>query len=263
MTNSLARFSSQDFSPDRLRPEAGPARAQSFGRFEFKYILPNPLASLLESELRAFMEVDPFCRDRPDQSYLVHSLYFDSPDFACYYEKIDGMLDREKFRLRTYDDSGSSPCYLELKGRQNHFSYKHRTPLDARLYGLVESGRWSALAVAGGPAVLERFAATACRRRLTPQVLVEYRRRPYVSRRDFRFRVTFDRGLRGAAAARLHRPAARAAAVLPGHTVLEIKFEHAVPAWFQRLIAAYELRRVSISKYCRAAEALTLVRNLE
>lgn len=261
--NPAQYFSSADFALARLQPSPRTKQAQSFGRFEFKYIIPARLSALLEAELRDFMEVDPFCRTRPEQSYLVRSLYFDAPDYSCYYEKIDGMLDRQKFRLRTYDEPGSSPCYLELKGRQNHFSYKHRIPIDARLRDLIESGSWSTLAAAGGPAVLDCFAVSACRRNLGPRVVVEYRRRPYISRRDYRFRVTFDYELRGIAANKLDRASGRTAAVLPGHTVLEIKFEHAVPAWFQRLIAAYELRRVSISKYCRAAEALTLVRNLE
>jgi len=257
------RYPSGDFALTRRQVPVRPHQAQAFGRFEFKYIIPAQISALLEQELRDFMEIDPYCQARPDRSYLVRSLYFDSPDYDCYYEKTDGLLDREKFRLRTYDEPGSSPCYLELKGRQNHFTYKHRSSLDTHLRALIETGRWSALASTSGLAVVDRFAATACRRNLAPRVVVEYRRRPYVSRRDFRFRVTFDRELRGLASTRLEGPPARAARVLPGHTVLEIKFEQAVPAWFQRLIAAYELRRVSISKYCRAAEALTLVRNLE
>lgn len=256
-------FSSQDFSLTRLDQGTSPRQAQSFGRFEFKYLLNPRVRTLLEQELRDFMEIDPFCRDRPTQSYLVRSLYFDAPAFSDYYEKIDGLLNREKFRLRTYDD-GTAPCYLEIKGRRNHYSYKYRSPLDAGLRRMIEYRRWSALATAPGASpVCERFAAMACRRNLQPQVVVEYVRRPYVGRRDYRFRATFDHDIRGFRSVVLDRGHAPAAAVLRGLTVLEIKFEHALPVWFQRLIGSYELQRLSISKYCRAAEALTLVRNLE
>ena len=47
--------------------------------------------------------------------------------------------------------------------------------------------------------------------------------------------------------------------MLPDQAVLEIKFERSVPTWFQRLIGAYELQRISVSKYCRALEVLGFV----
>jgi hypothetical protein len=260
--NPFSRLPSTEFSLSRTR--APDPAAQRFGRFEFKYILPAAVRTSLEAELRDFMAIDPFCRDRSDPHYVVRSLYFDAPDFACYYEKIDGLLDRQKFRLRTYDHEPGAPCYLELKGRQNHFSYKLRSPLGPLQLRLLDEERWSSLAaVADDSEVLTRFGVAALRRRLRPVVVVEYRRRPYISQRDYRFRATFDDQIVGFASPRLEVAGTRRASVLPGQTVLEIKFENAVPVWFQRLIGAYELRRVSVSKYCRAAEALTLVENLE
>lgn len=257
-------FTSSDFALTRPGRDVSSRQAQSFGRFEFKYLLNPQTRFRLESELRDFMDIDPFCRDRPTQSYLVRSLYFDDPAFSDYYEKIDGLLDREKFRLRTYDDAGTAPCYLEIKGRRNHYSYKFRSPLDANLGGLIAGRRWSALAIAeGGSPVCQRFAAAGCHRNLMPQAVVEYVRRPYVSRRDYRFRATFDSDIRGFRSSTLDRSRAAGASVLRGLTVFEVKFEHALPVWFQRLIGTYELKRLSISKYCRTAEALTLVRNLE
>jgi hypothetical protein len=259
-----ANFSSSDYSLQRSGRSSENAGQQSFGRFEFKYIVPDALRALLEQELAGFMEIDPFCRDRPSQTYLVRSLYFDDEDFHDYFAKIDGMLNREKFRLRAYDSPGESPCFLEIKGRQNQFSYKHRFPLDPIVIKLISKRRWSSLAVhdSNSP-VIQHFAAVACRRNLLPQAGVNYTRRPYVSRRDYRFRVTFDSNLRAMHSRYFGQINAPSCGVLVGRSVIEIKFEHAIPAWFQRLIGAYELQRVSISKYCRAAEALTLVQNLE
>lgn len=260
--NLFSRLPSQEFS--LARPTAAAESApQTFGRFEFKYFLRPGIRSQLEGELGDFMEVDPFCRERPGRAYRVRSLYFDDPGFSNYYEKIDGLLSRRKFRLRTYDVDGSAPCFLELKGRENHFSYKLRSRLDARQRELIEARSWSRLAQEGAGPVFERFVVAACRGRLEPKVVVDYRRRPYVSFRDYRFRATFDDEIRGTERGILEGEDGRSADVLPGLTVLEVKFEHALPVWFQRLIGAYELQRVSISKYCRAAEALTLVENLE
>lgn len=259
-----AAFESSDFNLDPRVARAAPGPLQSFGRFEFKYIVPTRVRLLLEQELRAFMEIDPFCRDRPGQSYLVRSLYFDDAAFHDYHAKIDGHLNREKYRLRSYDAPGTAPCFLEIKGRQNHFSYKYRTPLDTPTRALVERQRWSSLlALDNSTPVIQRFAAAACRRNLLPQVVVEYARRPYVGRRDYRFRVTFDGEIQAALGPDLDRGTQLALPVLRGQSVLEIKFESSLPVWFQRLLGTYELQRVSISKYCRAAEALTVVTNLE
>ncbi len=239
-------------------------RPQSFGRFEFKYIIPDSLIGLIETEMREFMQVDPFCRDTQEQAYLVRSIYFDDPGYGDYYEKIDGLLQREKFRIRTYGRSPDAPVFLEIKGRHNHFCTKYRTPLDRPLLGSIEGHDWiGVVRAAGSNPVLSRFAAAALRRNLQAKLAVEYWRRPYVSRMDYRFRATFDHSIRGHLTTRLADPSRRTRTVLGGYTVLEIKFAHSVPSWFQRLIGAYEFNRVSISKYCRAAETLTLVQNLE
>ena len=47
--------------------------------------------------------------------------------------------------------------------------------------------------------------------------------------------------------------------VITGFTVMEVKFRRHIPSWFHRLIQAYELRRVSMSKICKAMEILGLV----
>jgi SPX domain protein involved in polyphosphate accumulation len=247
-----------------LPSDAAGRPLQSFGRFEFKYLVPQPIRQLLEAELREFMQVDPFCSQSSEQAYYVRSLYFDDPGYGDYYEKTDGLLQREKYRIRTYGRSADAPHFLEIKGRQNHFSYKHRAFLEPALLNRIEAHDWIRLiSCASGNSVLARFAAAALRRNLRATLAVEYWRRPYISRLDYRFRATFDHDIRGLRMSRLAGRPESIRTVLPGYTVLEIKFAQSVPAWFQRLIGAYELQRVSVSKYCRAAEALTLVQNLE
>ena len=239
-------------------------RPQSFGRFEFKYIIPDALGSTIESEMREFMQVDPFCSELLSQAYLVRSIYFDDLNYGDYYEKIDGLMQREKYRIRTYGRSPGAPVFLEIKGRRNNYCYKYRTPLDEALLDRIEAHDWvSLMRFAPDNALLARFAAAAFRRNLRATLTVEYWRRPFISQLDYRFRATFDRTLRCLLATRLSDTPRRCRAALAGHTVLEIKFAHSVPSWFQRLIGAYELNRISVSKYCRAAEALTLVENLE
>ena len=59
-------------------------------------------------------------------------LYFDNKNYDCYHEKIDGLLNRRKFRIRTYSSNKKikSKIFLEIKGRYNNLVYKDRTPLN-------------------------------------------------------------------------------------------------------------------------------------
>jgi hypothetical protein len=252
-----------DFSLDSAGRSISPH--QSFGRFEFKYVVSDRVAGYLKQEIAQFMDPDPHCRDLPGQYYDVHSLYLDSGDFADYHAKIDGLLIRNKFRIRYYGNAGSGLSYLEVKGRYNQLSYKHRRAVSTDEIEMIESGRWGALATkAPEDPLLAALVVKGARTRLAPKALVSYRRRPFIGRRDYRFRATFDSDLQASRASNLRSAAAAPRVpVIRGGTVVEIKFAHSVPVWFQRLIGSFELKRVSISKYCRAAEALTLVANLE
>jgi hypothetical protein len=94
-------------------------------------------------------------------------------------------------------------------------------------------------------------------------MLIDYERRPYVSRYAPEFRLTFDDALRATHTRLLHPHREQIRSVLPGYTILEVKFRFHVPSWFHRIIQSYELRRVSISKYCRGVEAFRLTPHLE
>ena len=234
-----------------------------FSRFEFKYILPQPLRKELESELRFFLEFDPYVASRPKHQYFVRSLYFDDPHYSCFYDKVDGLHTRSKFRLRTYTDDpqDGTPQFLEIKGRYNNLVLKHRTPLAQMSWLSGEYGDGLVNKVLQGIApcdVGRKFEYELYRKRLRPVALVDYARRPYVSRFDPEFRLTFDSELQGTKTRALFPTGAapQPRRLLTGYTVMEVKFRRHIPSWFHRLIQAYELRRVSVSKICHAMEAL-------
>ena len=79
------------------------------------------------------MSLDDFARDFQNNEYFVRSLYFDSPSSFNFYEKIDGIKKRKKFRLRTYDKKfGESALFIEQKGRNVNRVFKHRTLIEDR-----------------------------------------------------------------------------------------------------------------------------------
>lgn len=236
-----------------------------FSRFEFKYVLPRDLRDEVESELSHFVALDPYVKKQKEQKYMVRSLYWDDEQLTAYNDKIDGLIHRSKFRLRTYTDDATAETarFLEIKGRHDSLVFKHRIPVDIGPGDAAVSGAdLSDLVIArtAESEVRNRFMLSVMKRRIKPYAVVDYLRRPYISRFDPEFRLTFDEQLRSVESDQLFpRNTDRKRRIAPGYTVMELKFRRHVPSWFHRIIQAYELRRRSFSKICAATVALGLV----
>lgn len=240
---------------------------QDFARYEFKYVMRTRDREVLEAEIRHLMEVDGHSDGSLDNKYVVRSLYFDNMSATNYYEKIDGIRTRRKFRLRTYRTTADqqAPTFLEEKGRHIERTYKHRIQIEEEYIPLFEdpTQAFRLTALYPGVPLIEHFVADILRRQQLPRVLIDYRRRPYVSKYDANFRVTFDDSLQ-ATALGLLLPAesSKAISCMSGYTILEIKFFRRIPAWFHRLLQAHGMRRVSVSKFCLGMEACGLAEDL-
>ena len=236
-----------------------------FARFEFKYVLSAFKRQSIEADLLHFLDYDPFVARRPDHRYFVRSLYFDDSSYTAFHDKIDGLYSRYKFRVRTYSQSqeSESPIFLEIKGRHNNLVYKHRTPVkkSGTDWRMLKGDHLSnqLLNSTAKNDVRNRFEYDLCRKALKPVALIDYERRPYVSKYDPNFRITFDEELRASRADSLF-PGSKSPPrkVIPGYTVIEVKFSHHLPSWFHRVIQTHELQRVSISKIVSGMEKLGL-----
>ena len=78
------------------------------------------------------LDLDKNALKNKNKNYFVRSLYFDNEIYSNFYEKVDGMETRKKFRIRVYssNEKSKSPIFLEMKGRQNQRTYKLRTEID-------------------------------------------------------------------------------------------------------------------------------------
>lgn len=241
-----------------------------FSRFEFKYVLPLALREEVESELGFFLQLDPYVLTKPHKKYMVRSLYFDDDAHTNYYDKAEGILHRSKFRLRTYSDDQQEACasFLEIKGRHDALVFKHRTPLilneqDSFKSGEKVTGNKILSHIDEGP-IKERFAFELLKKKIKPMMLIDYLRRPYISKYDPEFRLTFDEKLRGTSTECLYPHAyENSKGILRGYTVMEVKFRHHMPSWFHRIIQYYSLRRVSVSKVIHGMEVWKIPAHLD
>ena len=239
---------------------------ESFSRYEFKYILSENLSNRIENEVKNFMEYDNFIHRELENRYFVRSLYFDNKFFSNFYEKVDGMKIRKKYRLRTYGETFDPkvPMFLEVKGRYQERSYKNRTIINHKDLDLFldHSSYFILLKKYPNNKIVRDFVFDSLKKKLIPSVLVDYKRRPYINKFGLYFRLTFDTNLLSSKTNNLFSNDKYSSWLecKAGYTILEVKFDRSIPAWFHRIIQCYNLKRRSISKFVLGMSSSGLAR---
>ena len=72
-----------------------------FFRYEFKYFISSKISNEIFNQSLNFMKIDNFALKNKNKGYLVRSLYFDNDQYNNFFEKVDGIKIRKKFRLRS------------------------------------------------------------------------------------------------------------------------------------------------------------------
>ena len=228
----------------------------SLERYEFKYLLPNNIASKIENEIKNFMTLDNFAAANSNNKYFVNSIYFEDNFNTGFNEKIDGYRIRKKYRFRTYQnefDSKKSKIFLEIKGRNLERTYKKRVSIPLEKFDFFKSEKhyYKLLKLFPNNKIIKNFIFDSLRKNLKPIIKIDYYRRPYIISNGLYFRLTFDTNLSSSKINKLNFLDKNEVNKLckAGQTILELKFERNIPAWFHRIIQSYNLRRMSISKY--------------
>lgn len=241
---------------------------RKFNRFELKYIVPIKAAEKFKQALSAYLAPD----EHGDScgSYYLSSLYYDSPDYRFYWEKIDGIKFRRKLRIRHYENSQpldeDTPVFVEIKQRLNRVTQKRRVLLpfgDAlRLCNQRQMpGPDSFQHNPSDGAVLEEIAGMLWENNLQPASIVSYSRQALIGGQyDVGLRVTFDKDLiyRQAGADPFLLGLIGESGGLPlfpaGTVIIEIKVNERIPYWLTELVAMHDLSLMRVSKYCRSIE---------
>jgi len=228
---------------------------EDFARYEFKYLLTPNLRDALELEVGNFMRFDGHVHKEFGQRYFVRSVYFDDQEHSAFYDKIDGIKTRKKYRIRTYENefTGSTPIFLEEKGRHNERTFKRRVPIELSDVELICTPEkiFDLLDKYSDVPLISDYVYSVVRKSLRPVVVIDYLRKPYISDFDMNFRLTFDSELRAFPATNLlSGPMPNGLSCIPGRTVLEVKFNRRIPPWFHRILQSNNMRRLSISKFC-------------
>lgn len=234
----------------RFRAGKGAFAMRQVLRTEKKYILTLPEASALTARLRALLHRDGHSHGA---GYLVRSLYFDTPEDRDYWDKADGVEQRQKLRLRVYDP-GADTAYLELKQKQGDAQQKRSLPVPRADAQRLCAGDYECLLGYSAPFAAECFTRLSLDA-YRPKVVVDYHRMAFTVPENAT-RITLDSDLRACASSfDIFDPAL---AALPARdpflTTLEVKYDHFLLGYVRDILAAADKTPTSASKYAAARE---------
>lgn len=225
-------------------------------RHELKFYIARPQYEVLSRTLRGVLHLDPNA-ERNGGTYHIRSLYFDTVFDDAFYDKINGVKDRDKYRIRIYNLSDKE-IFLECKTKVGALISKRSVKISRDLTEQI---------IACDPSGLENTQSGLLRdvyremrtRLLHPVVLVDYEREAYLHPAE-EVRITFDMKLRsGLGSIELFDPAVPTVPVLEREEIiLEVKYNRLLPPYIADLIsfACPEAVQSAVSKYtlCRRYE---------
>jgi len=223
-------------------------------RHELKYYVNAAEIAALRMRLFPVMELDSHCKNGP---YAIRSLYFDDAYDSAYYDKMDGVMHRDKYRIRIYNNS-DEVIFLERKRKAGDLIQKSSVRITRRLAERLIEGDPRGLQNSPSELLQEMFVQMRTRL-LRPRVIVDYMREAYVHPIED-VRITLDMQLRtGLKNVDIFDP--NIMTVTPHDRdleILEVKYNRYLPAHIAGMLHGLSADRSAISKYviCRKFEPL-------
>lgn len=228
-----------------------------------KFVITGAQRTALMEKLEPHLRPD--ANGGTGAAYPVVSLYYDSADRDCYWEKVRGLASRRKLRVRVYGSrDGSVPpaSFIEVKHKCDGRGVKRRVALPLEQALRVGQGLWpeGADLPEMDRRVIHEAHDMVRRRSFKPVMVMRYDRSAYASRDpESDLRVTFDTAIRCRLDNLIPEPDDRRFDLagemhVDGTSVMEVKITGCIPYWLSRMIAGAGCRLQSHSKYSAALE---------
>lgn len=214
-------------------------------RNELKHVIDAADKAAVCANLRAVARPD----EHADASgrYKVRSLYFDNVYDTALLDKIDGMNEREKFRIRYYNDDPSG-IHLEKKVKRGGVGCKFSADLTAEEAQKIVDGDTGWMPMSGRPLVVELYSKMKSQG-LRPRTIVDYMRTPFVYAPG-NVRVTIDENIRtGLSCTDFLNPDCITVPAGDPIILLEVKWDEYLTSVIQRAIQVKNRRAGAFSKY--------------
>lgn len=227
-------------------------------RHELKYLIDEGTCRALYSRLLPLMTPDS---NGENGEYRVTSLYFDDVYNSGYWQKLNGMETRRKFRIRAYDLDPSF-IRLEAKHKDESFVSKLSRRLTEEQYRALLSGNCGFMADNDGEEdVFGEFYRSHQLTMLRPRTIVDYRRQALI----YPFgnvRVTFDKKLSVCSnTLDMFDPRAQYSPVYDKEIILEVKFDNYIPEHIQAALQGFNAPLQPVSKYILCTDRILEVKS--
>jgi SPX domain protein involved in polyphosphate accumulation len=219
-------------------------------RHELKFYISQSEYYLLSHALDRVLDRDPNGSEETNE-YHIRSLYFDTFNNSALLDKLNGVRDRDKYRIRIYNLSDRL-IRMECKTKVGSLISKRSIAIPRLLTEQL---------IAGDPTGLERTRSGLLQdvfREMTlhllhPVVIVDYVREAYLHPAE-EVRITFDKQLHtGLNSVDLFEPELPTISPFDhGEIILEVKYNQSLPPYIRDLLCTYvhNAQNSAISKYC-------------
>lgn len=220
-------------------------------RNEIKFTISNNIATILKQRLALLLKIDENSTQE-DNSYYIRSLYFDDENSSAYYEKIDGVKYRKKYRIRIYNNDLSF-IRLECKYKHENMTSKEQVLIDKNICDKIINGSIDKIDTKENK-LLEKFLIDFKVQKLKPSVIVDYNRLAYIYHVS-EVRITFDSKIKsGLYNYNLYDADSLTYSVIDDDdVVLEVKFNEILPESIAIILSTVPMLRQAYSKFaaCR------------
>ena len=218
-------------------------------RHELKYFITPAELTVLRNTLAPLMQLDQ------GHEYLIRSLYFDTINDDALEEKIAGVGNRKKYRIRIYNFS-DRVIKLECKSKYGDLISKQSVSIPRELADQLIAGDPEGLQRMRHPLLHDVYREMKTQL-LRPVVIVDYVREAYIHPAE-EVRITFDKQIRtGLYQTDMFNPNIPTYPVFDDPVeVLEVKYDEFLPTYMQAILSGITAQRSAVSKYtwCRRYE---------
>lgn len=217
-------------------------------RNEIKHLITPGDRAAICAVMKTVAQLDPHAQVKG--YYSIRSLYFDNISDKALLEKLNGVNEREKFRIRYYDGN-TSVIHLEKKVKRDNVGCKVSCSLTAGEAQRIVDGDTLWMASDKRALVVELYAKMKGQG-LRPKTIVDYERIPFVYGAG-NVRVTVDYNIRtGLRCTDFLNPDCVTIPAGTGREILlEVKWDDYLPTMIRHAVQLKGRRQTAFSKYAQ------------
>lgn len=221
-------------------------------RHEFKHYINQSDYLALRNRLKVIAKPDSFAGD--SGTYKIRSIYFDNVYNKALQEKLNGVNNREKFRIRCYNDD-TRFIKLEKKSKINGLCLKKTEIITEDEVNEILNGKYDCLKESDENSVRHELYRKITSQQLRPKTIVDYTREAYVYPIG-NVRVTLDSNIRSGLNSTDFLNSALATLSAGNNIILEVKYDEFIPRIIADIIQTKDRKTSAFSKYaaCRTLQ---------